>query len=76
MLIVRRRVGESIRIGDEIVVEILEVAHNRVKLGITAPKDVRVLRTEMEITREQNVMAAATTAEAAQTVLRFLSRRP
>ena len=40
MLIVRRRRGESITIGDEIEIEILDISPTQVKVGIRAPKDV------------------------------------
>ncbi len=62
MLVVRRRAGESILIGDDIEVVVLEAGPNRVKLGITAPREVLVFRKELELTREQNRAAAVTDA--------------
>lgn len=47
MLILTRRVGESIVIGDTISVTILRSNRGQVKLGITAPKDVPVHREEI-----------------------------
>jgi carbon storage regulator len=47
MLILTRRVGESLRIADDIVVTILEVKGNQVKIGTDAPKDVPVVREEI-----------------------------
>jgi len=58
MLVVRRREGESVMIGGEIEVVILEAGPNRVKLGIMAPREVLVFRKELELTREQNRAAA------------------
>jgi carbon storage regulator len=58
MLVLRRRPGESLVIGDEIEVEILEITPTRVKLGILAPDSVTVVRKEVQLTREQNVNAA------------------
>ncbi len=49
MLVLSRREEESIHIGSEIEITILSVANGRVKLGIRAPNDVRVLRSELEI---------------------------
>ncbi len=47
MLILTRRVGESLMIGDEIVVTILGVKGNQIRVGISAPKDVSVHREEI-----------------------------
>ncbi len=58
MLVIRRRVGESILIGGSIEIQVTEIGGSRVKLGITAPKDVLVLRKEVELTREENLAAA------------------
>ena len=47
MLILTRRVGESLMIGDEITVTVLGVKGNQVRLGVNAPKDVSVHREEI-----------------------------
>ncbi len=47
MLVLNRKSKESIQIGNDIVVTVLEIRHNRVQIGIDAPKQVRVLRTEL-----------------------------
>ena len=59
MLILTRKSGESIRIGDEISVSVIEIRGNQVRLGISAPRDVAVHRQEVyEMIREQNQAAA------------------
>lgn len=58
MLVIRRREGETLLIGDEVEIEILEVGATQVKLGIRAPKHVTVLRKEIRLTGEQNRAAA------------------
>ena len=58
MLVIRRKAGESIRIGGEVEIEVIECANNRVKLGIRAPREVVVVRSEVELTGEQNRTAA------------------
>jgi carbon storage regulator len=63
VLIIRRRRGESIVIGDDIRIEILETSPTQVKLGIAAPKDVSVLRSEICITRDANLAASAPAAD-------------
>ena len=47
MLILTRRVGESVVIGNEVTVTVLGVKGNQVRLGINAPKDVAVHREEI-----------------------------
>jgi len=47
LLILARRVGETIRIGEEIVLVVLRIVGNQVRLGITAPRDVAVDREEI-----------------------------
>ncbi len=48
MLVLSRRENERIRVGDSIVVTVLRVAGDKVRLGINAPRDVLVLRDELE----------------------------
>lgn len=47
MLILTRRVGESIMIGEEVVVTVLGVKGNQVRIGVNAPKEVSVHREEI-----------------------------
>lgn len=47
MLILTRRVGESLKIGDDISVTVLDVKGAQVRIGINAPKDVPVHRQEI-----------------------------
>jgi carbon storage regulator len=59
MLVLRRRAGESVLIGDDIEVELLAVTQQGAKIGIRAPKETIVLRKELKITQEQNAQAAS-----------------
>ncbi|MEM1262367.1 MAG: carbon storage regulator CsrA [Pseudomonadota bacterium] len=61
MLILTRRVGESVVIDDDITVTVLGVKGNQVRLGIRAPRDVSVHRQEIfeRIQREKAEAAAA-----------------
>ncbi len=47
MLILTRRVGESLMIGDEVTVTVLGVKGNQVRVGVNAPKEVSVHREEI-----------------------------
>lgn len=47
MLILTRRVGETLVVGDDITVTVLGVKGNQVRLGVNAPKDVSVHREEI-----------------------------
>lgn len=59
MLILSRRPGESLTIGDDVVVTVIGVAGNQIRLGITAPRQVQVLREEVyKAMREENHAAA------------------
>jgi carbon storage regulator len=47
MLILTRKVGEMIRIGDAVIIRVLEVRGSQVRLGVEAPADVRIFREEV-----------------------------
>ena len=55
MLILTRRVGETLMVGDEVTVTVLGVKGNQVRIGVNAPKDIAVHREEIyeRIKREQ-----------------------
>ncbi len=61
MLILTRRSGESVRIGDEVTITVLGVKGNQVRIGINAPKHVAVHREEIyeRLKRERQLSAAA-----------------
>ncbi len=48
MLVLSRKEGEQLLIGDDIVLTINRISGNRVAIGIEAPRDVRILRGELE----------------------------
>ena len=59
MLIITRRPGEKIMLGDEIVVHVMEIVGNSVRVGIQAPRSLPVYREEIwNAVREENRAAA------------------
>lgn len=63
MLIIRRKAGESILVGDDIEILVMDLSPGQVRLGIRAPTDVVVLRKEIWLAREQNRAAARAVPE-------------
>lgn len=65
MLVLTRKTNQSIMIGDEIEVSVLAVSRDKIRLGITAPKDVPVFRKEvyLSIKDEENGTDPAARAE-------------
>jgi carbon storage regulator len=61
MLILTRRVGETVMIGDDVTVAIVGVRGNQVRIGVNAPKDVAVHREEIcERIRDEQLPARLT----------------
>lgn len=59
MLVLTRRLDESVKIGVDIEIKVLEIRRNAVRLGISAPNDVSVHRTEVyDAIQKENLLAA------------------
>ncbi len=72
MLMMSRREGETILIGDEIEVVIAHIGRNRVRVGIRAPREMPVVAREVKLVREENLAAAHRSEEAlAHLIARF-----
>jgi carbon storage regulator len=69
MLILTRRVGETVMIGNDVTVTVLGVKGNQVRVGVNAPRDVAVHREEIfeRIKREEHDGGSATTATTSTT---------
>jgi carbon storage regulator len=65
MLRISRRVGERIMLGDDVVIEILEVRGQTARIGIDAPRALRIYREEiwLEVQRENQAAAEAASME-------------
>ncbi len=67
MLVLTRKLGENIRIGDSVKITVLEVRSGQVKLGIEAPPEIKVHREEIYVRiQEENRRAQRSKAEAAE----------
>ena len=58
MLILSRKKGESIKIGDDIEIFVSEIKGDKVRLCISAPGDMKICRTELYLTMENNKEAS------------------
>jgi carbon storage regulator len=64
MLIITRRPGEKVMLGDDVVIEVIEVSGSSVRIGIDAPKSVPVYREEIwTAVRDENAAAAKSDAK-------------
>ncbi len=76
MLVLTRRVGEKLVIGNEILVEVLSVSGDGVRLGVTAPRETSVHRFEVfeEIQAANRAASTATSAAPREAVGEFAAR--
>jgi carbon storage regulator len=72
MLVLTRKLGEKILIGDDIVITVVEVGKSRLKLGIKAPAGARILRSELDPTRTPTSLEPG---DGAEDVLPIRSKR-
>lgn len=78
MLVLSRKVGESIVIGEGITVTIVDIKGDTVRIGVDAPREVKVQRSEVleQIARETAAAAAAAESPSDQESVLALLRRP
>lgn len=64
MLVLTRRTGQAIRVGDDIVIKIVDIDGSQVKIGIEAPKGILIFREELYAKlKESNIEALKTAKE-------------
>jgi carbon storage regulator len=74
MLVLTRKPGQSIMIGDGVEVQVLSVAGEKVRLGITAPRDVSIFRNEVYDRIESEQSAAVDDSDSNAAVTDALER--
>jgi carbon storage regulator len=75
LLVLSRKKGEKIRINDNIIIEILEVNGGIVKIGFTAPQQIKIYRDELYLKIvEENMMAKAVKKEEIDAILKELKK--
>jgi carbon storage regulator len=62
MLVLSRKRGETIQIGESITITVVRADGNRIKIGVDAPEEVRILRGELDPWSEPPVTKAASAA--------------
>ena len=70
MLVVSRKIGEELKVGDDIIVKIIDIDKNQVKVGIDAPRNIMILRMELvkEITKQNKLSIQETTTDTLHTL--------
>ncbi|NIS38322.1 carbon storage regulator CsrA [Candidatus Saccharibacteria bacterium] len=77
MLVLTRRLGESINIGDEIKVTVVEIDGKQVKIGIEAPKDIQIFREEVyERIKKENIRASDASADDLKKAAQMFKKDP
>lgn len=69
MLVITRKHDESITIADNVEITILEISKDKVKIGINAPKEVNIYRSELKLLRQTNEQSAKSSEEAIKQLL-------
>ncbi len=70
MLVVTRKQDESLIISDNIEITVLEISKDKVKIGISAPKEVKIIRSELKDAKQTNEQAANSSGAAIAELLR------
>ena len=74
MLVLQRKIGQSIFIGDDIVITIQDISSDKVKISIDAPKDVVIMREELKLAAISNQEALSSSHNSIDLLKKLLDR--
>ena len=74
MLILQRKSGQSIFIGDDIKISIQEISSDKVKIAIEAPKDIKIIREELKFAENNNKEALTSTKESLEILKKLFDK--
>ncbi|MGB9679519.1 MAG: carbon storage regulator CsrA [Thermoanaerobacteraceae bacterium] len=75
MLILTRKIGQSVIIGGNIEINILEIEEDKVKIGVNAPKEISILRKELVEVKDENTKAIQINKEILSKLENFIKKR-
>ncbi len=76
MLVLTRRIGERVRVGEDIEITVLDVRGDHVRLGIQAPRDTRIQRAEIVAAVEsENIAATQSSGDVESALVAAIARR-
>lgn len=74
MLILTRKMGQSVIIGGNIEINILEIEEDKVKIGVNAPKEISILRKELIEVKDENTKAVQINKEILSRLENFIKK--
>lgn len=75
MLVLKRKIGEVVRIANDIEVHVLDIEGDVIKLGFEAPKHIQILRSEVyDAIKAENLQSAISTSKDATEMLKQLNK--
>lgn len=63
MLVLQRKIGQSIYVGDDIIITIQDISADKVKISIDAPKDIMIMREELKMATMNNQEALSSSGD-------------
>lgn len=66
MLVLQRKIGQSIYIGEDVKITIQDISADRVKLAIDAPKSISIMREELRMAKMSNLAAVSASSDTIQ----------
>lgn len=75
MLILTRKCGQSIIIGEDIEIKILDINEDKISIGIIAPKSISIVRKELMEVKDENIKAATIDKNTFNKLENFIKKR-